>query len=192
MPSISLTTWRTIRSQSLGRVELAHRAITANARGHQDATRQLNQAYALLLAAEFQGFCRELHTEAVGHLVAIVPPSLQQIVRSEFAWSRGLDRGNANSMTLGTDFRRLGIDLWKAVDAAEPRGPDFRRRLEELNAWRNAIAHSDFDAARLGGRITLAVATVRRWRRTLQLLAATLDLVVADHIRDVTGNRPWT
>ncbi len=181
-----------MRAQSLGRVELAHRAITTTARGHQDATRQLNQAYALLLAAEFQGFSRELHTEAVGHLVAVVPPSMQQIVRGEFAWSRGLDRGNANPMTLGTDFRRLGLDLWKTVDAVDARGPALRRRLDELNAWRNAIAHSDFDAAKLGGRITLAVAVVRRWRRACQLLAATLDRVVADHIRDVTGNRPWT
>jgi hypothetical protein len=192
MPSIAYQRWTSLRTARLGQVELAHTAVGGSAPGARAARRQLNHSYCVLLAAEFQGFCRELHTEAAAALVAVVPPALRLIVDQEFAWSRQLDRGNANPNTLGIDFGRFGLDLWARVDSLEPRGKLLRRRLEELNAWRNAVAHSDYDPARLGGRINLSIAQVRRWRAACTRCARLLDRVVADHIASLIGARPWT
>lgn len=104
---------------------------------------------------------------------------------------RQLDRGNASPSTLGADFGRFELSLWEEFDRLDPRGPDFRRLLEEMNAWRNAIAHSDFDPARLGGRMSLPIRRVRRWRATCHRVARRLDCLVADRLHQLTGVRPW-
>jgi hypothetical protein len=145
----------------------------------------------VLLAAEFQGFCRELHDESVAVLKAAVPPSFQRMVGAEFSLFRQLDRGNANPNTLRADFNRFDLDLWPAVDALNPRGPLLRRLLEEMNAWRNAIAHSDFDPVRLGGTMSLPIRRVRRWRSACHRLARCLDRVLGDRLQQLTGVRPW-
>ena len=191
MPSVSLNRWRTLRADRLEQVEVGHTAVGGTGRGARYAREQLNRSYCVLLAAEFQGFCRDLHDEAVVAMVAHLPPSFRVIVAREFARGRQLDRGNASPSTLGSDFTRLGFECWQEFDTAEPRGPTLRRRLEEMNVWRNAIAHSDFDPRRLGGRMLLTIARVRRWRRALNRVARVLDRVVADHIQQTTGVRPW-
>ena len=38
----------------------------------EDTTQQINRAYAVLGASHFQGFVRDLHTESVDYLVAII------------------------------------------------------------------------------------------------------------------------
>lgn len=191
MPSVSIHRWRTLRAASLNRVEAAHTTVGGSGAGARFAREQLNRSYCVLLAAEFQGFCRDLHDEATTALVAHLPLSFRVIIAREFARGRQLDRGNASPSTLGNDFTRLGFECWQKFDAAEPRGPRLRRLMEELNAWRNAVAHSDYDPARLGGTLTLTIARVRRWRRALNRVARVLDRVVADHIQQTTGVRPW-
>jgi hypothetical protein len=192
MPSVSLNRWRTLRFASLEQVEIGHTAVGGSGRGARYARQQLNRSYCVLLAAEFQGFCRDLHTEALQAVVAHLPAAFQVIVADEFARGRQLDRGNAGPSNLGTDFNRLGFECWKKFDVIEPRGPRLRRMMEELNTWRNAVAHSDYDPDKLGGTINLTIARVRRWRRVLNRVARVLDRVVADHIQLTTGVRPWT
>lgn len=63
--------------------------------------------------------------------------------------------------------------------------------LEELNEWRNAIAHQDFDPAKLGGTTTLHLRTVRGWRRALNRLALSFDGVMRVHIDSLTHQYPW-
>jgi hypothetical protein len=191
MPSVSLTNWRTTRRASLDAVEAAHSTVHGTGAGRREATRQINHGYAVLLAAEFQGFCRELHTEAVGHFVVVLPAAVRQIVADEFTFSRQLDRGNANPGSIGSDFGRLGVDWWIAIDAMETEGPNLRKRLESLNAWRNAVAHNDFVPSRLGGTIALTLAAVREWRRVCGQLARAFDAVVANHLTACIGTRPW-
>ena len=191
MPSVAYRRWAVERAGRLDAVERAHTAIRATGPGRREAARQLNHAYTLLLAAEFQGFCRELHTEAVTALAAALPARMAVVVEAEFVWNRQLDRGNATPSALGSDFGRLGFDLWPAVDRVNPNGPRLRRRLDELNAWRNAVAHSDFDPARLGGTILLRLARVRHWRRACRRVARLVDRVVADELTPVTGTCPW-
>ncbi len=190
MPSVSYRRWRTVRRTVLDLVEAAHTTIHGSGAGRREATRQINHGYAVLLAAEFQGYCRELHTEAVGHFVASLPVAQRNIVADSLIFNRQLDRGNANPGTLGSDFGRLGLKWWAAVDLAT-NGPGLRRNMEEMNSWRNAIAHNDFDPVELSGTIRLVIAQVRQWRQACNRLAQVFDLVLSNHLASCTGLRPW-
>ncbi|MBI1916199.1 MAG: hypothetical protein HYS12_15915 [Planctomycetes bacterium] len=193
MPSRSWRHWHTVRARELDEVEAAHTAIGGSGPGRRTATQQINRAYAVLLASQFQGFCRDLHTECVARLITLIPVATFQVsVRDQFLWNRGLDHGNANQGTIAGDFRRMGLrDFWSRVDADRP-GNDRRRQvLDQLNEWRNAIAHQSLDPARLGGTTMLRLAVVRRWRRVCRVLAKSMDNVTRAYIQGVTGMPPW-
>jgi len=74
MPSTSHRQWRTVRASALDEIARAHAALRGTARGRRDRTQQVNQAYAMLLASQFQGFCRDLHTECVEHILGVLAP----------------------------------------------------------------------------------------------------------------------
>src|SRR5436189_58110 len=101
MPSTSYRRWRTVRRAALDLVESAHATIHGTGPGRREATRQLNHGYTVLLAAEFQGYCRELHTEVVQHFTANLPLAQRDIVTVSLTFNRQLDRGNANAGVLG-------------------------------------------------------------------------------------------
>src|SRR5437870_518257 len=88
MPSRSWRHWHSVRARELDEVEAAHTAIGGSGPGRRTATQQINRAYAVLLASQFQGFCRDLHTECVDYLVALIPVADPQgTVREEFHWN---------------------------------------------------------------------------------------------------------
>ena len=156
------------------------------------ATQQINNAYAVLLSSQFQGFCRDLHSECADYLVSsLAPISLQPAIRRAFTQVRKLDHGNPNPGNIGADFGRLDILFWPAVLAHDQRNAARQQLLEELNRWRNAIAHQDFDPAKLGGRGSLDLALVRRYRGACQQLALSFDDVMRAHIFRLTGAVPW-
>lgn len=192
LASESLNTWRASRATKLDELENAHRAVGGRGRGRRYATQQLNQAYAVLLSSQFQGFCRDLHTEVSEYLVlAVEVEPLHAALRAAFTWNRALDRGNPNPGALGTDFNRYGITFWDSVHAVDHRNVRRHQRLEELNRWRNAIAHQDFDAEALGGATTLTLRTVRGWRSACNGLAMSFDTVMRAHLRRLIGTIPW-
>jgi hypothetical protein len=191
MPSISYQRWVTSRARALDGIAHARAGMIGTRTARPYAVQQVNQAYALLIASQFQGFCRDLHSECVDHLVAVIaPPALQALVRAEFTRSRKLDQGNAQPSNLAVDFGRFAVDFWAKVDQ-HPRSAGARSLLDELNRWRNAIAHQDFDPAKLGGRTTLQLARVRRWRAACGRLAKVFDAVLRRHLQTLTGNWPW-
>src|SRR5438045_1439861 len=96
MHSNSLLHWRGSQRSKLDEIMEAHRAVGGAARGRRYATEQINHAYAVLLSSQFQGFCRDLHSECVQHVVQSIPSALQNVVRGEFMRTRKLDKGNAN------------------------------------------------------------------------------------------------
>src|SRR6476620_10278198 len=146
MPSVALSTWTTARSAMLDEIESAHRSVGGHGPGRRHATQQINYAYAVLLSAQFQAFCRDLYSECVNAFVQVVGrPSLRTALRKEFLLHCRLDRGNPNPGSIGADFNRFGFTLWDDVLTADTRSSARRAQLEELNAWRNAIAHYDFD-----------------------------------------------
>jgi hypothetical protein len=191
MASKAYRRWFKTQAAALDQMENAHASVGGKGRGRRYATDQINQAYAVLLASQFQGFCRDLHSESAAYLIDILePPSMRPIVRAEFTRERKLDRGNANPGSLGQDFGRLGIDFWDEVKKLSARNSARNQALEMLNSWRNAIAHQDFDPAKLGSS-KLGLAQVRKWRVACECLARAFDRVMRIHIRSVTGKMPW-
>ena len=192
MRSIPYVEWTTRRDRALNQIARAHAAVGGKGRGRRYATEQINHAYAVLVASQFQGFCRDLHSECARYLAAAINiPDLREIVRAELVWNRQLDRGNATPASIGSDFGRLGIDFWIEVDAYDPSCVRRRNLLTELNAWRNAVAHQDFNPAHLAGTVTLRLSAVQLWRRACNGLAGAFDEVMRRHLQTVTGASPW-
>ncbi len=192
MPSVSLQNWLNARAASLDEIENAHRSVGGTGPGRRTTTQQINQAYAMLLSAQFQGFCRDLHSECVELLViALVSVEWQTAVEADFNGFRKLDRGNPTPGNIGADFDRLGFSFWDAVAADDARNHQRQAYLEELNRWRNAIAHQDFDLRTLGGSSVLRLNQVRAWRSACDALARSFDNVMRAYLQIRLGRFPW-
>jgi len=195
MASGAFTVWRTVSSKRLDELIAAHAAVGGTGRGRRYATEQLNASLVVQIAAHFQLFCRGLHTETAEVLVLAAPTSYRTMLRVAFTDRRSLDRGNASVETIGSDFARFDFDIWGTAAAASPLTSTRRLRLNQLNTWRNAIAHQDFVfTAKQQTRLqetSLTLASARRWRGACNGLASTFDQIVAAHLTAVTGTRPW-
>jgi hypothetical protein len=192
MSSRALTIWQVEARRALNEIDAAHRAVGGIKRGRRFAVQQINQAYVLLLSSHFQRFCRALHTECVEHLLGSPQyAALRLILYSSLVEGRKLNWGNANAGNIGSDYARLGLDIWSGVHASNPRSEERQRKLEELNLWRNAVAHYDFDKPRLAGRTELTLSEVREWRRACNALALDFDRVARAYLIGITGQAPW-
>lgn len=205
MPSTALEQWRTERSARLDELLDAHRAIDPRTgRGRRIGTEQLNLVLAVKLAAEWQGFCRELHTVAADHFADQVAeangPVAGGIVRALLTRKRRLDTGNADPSALAEDFGRFGIhNLWNRLKERDHRTAGRQHHLQRLMTARNAIAHDDeekYVTLRDAGVKRIDLRTVRTWRHACDGLAGTLDAFVADHLTGVLdtgqpGQRVW-
>jgi hypothetical protein len=196
MVSAALASWSSSRAGRLDNLLGAHVVIAGSAPGRGWATEELNHALVLRLASEFQGFCRDLHNEAVEGLVRSVAPTdvgLQRVLAFPYLATRKLDRGNAEPGGLGHDFGLLGMRLWPELRTRYPvRGEDWRSRLAYLNEARNGIAHDDaskVESVRAAGW-PLTVRSIRRWRQGLDGLATGMDHVVREYLwREVNVTR---
>lgn len=192
MPSNAHVAWCSERVASLDEIEQAHARVAGTDRGRRFTTQQINRAYAVILSSQFQAFCRDLHSESVDHLINAVQPAAFQIaLRAEYLLNRQLDKGNPHPGAIGSDFNRLGMVFWADVDARDARNAIRKNHLEELNTWRNAIAHHDFSSPQMGGVSVLRLALIRRWRTAANNLANTFDRVLRDHIQSIVGHPPW-
>src|SRR5436189_6153492 len=105
MPSLSLQRWFAERAVALDDIESAHRSVRGSGPGARAATLQINQAYTVLLSAQFQGFCRDLHSECSDNFVVpVAHPDLGDMFRANPLSGRKTDRGNPNPRNLGSDF----------------------------------------------------------------------------------------
>lgn len=179
-----------MRSAALDELEVAHRSVGGTGRGRRRTTQQINRAYAVLLASEFQGFCRDLHSECADHFVLTVPGIIRTALHRLVVQNRKLDRGHATPGNIADDYNRFGLPFWTAVKSLDTRNQARGARLEELNRWRNAIAHQDFDAARLG-TVVLRIHRVREWRSACDQLADDFDEVMRSHLQTINGDNPW-
>lgn len=190
--SSSLTTWRTDRATSLDEIVTAHRAVGGTGPGRRVATQQLNHAFAVLLSSQFQGFCRDLHSECARYLIrGATPANLIPILEAEFVQGRKLNKGNPNPGNIGADFARFGLKFWDHVLQLDPQNSLRKSALELLNEWRNAIAHQDFDMTKLGGIATLQLGQVKRWRVACDGLAVSFDEVMRQYLTSILGASPW-
>jgi hypothetical protein len=190
MPSRALREWRTTQRAELDRLEAA-------ARSSQPALRQqLVDAYILWPAGGFQLYCRSLHDEAVDHAVGSVRPASAGVVMSQVLLrNRHLDRGNAHPAALADDFRWLAYDFWADLLQQDPRNERRRRLLDQLNVWRNAIAHQALPPS--GGNATRTAGTTRTlhwallWRANCSALAQQMDKFVRTSLTNQFGVKPW-
>jgi hypothetical protein len=193
MPSVALERWRNDRAASLDEIENIHRSLGGKGPRRPSTPQQLKMAYALLLSSEFQGFCRDLHTECAVAVARILPSAgLQKLMSKGLLLGRRLDTGNPNPGNIGADFNRFDMAFWTLVDAAHPRNPRRKVLLEKMNRWRNAIAHHTFEPGMLrSGRPVLSWGEVRRWRKACNGLVRWFDKVMQSHLQTITGANPW-
>lgn len=189
MPSESLRRWNGERSLALDEIADAHASVGGSERGRRYATQQINYAYATILSSQFQGFCRDLHSESIDYLVTVVPAAFQDALRVEFLLNRTLDCGNPHPGAIGSDFNRLGVDFWAEVYKLHASNNRRRELLQELIKWRNAIAHQDFNA--VGTDPTLHLAKVRSWRSAVNALTRFFDRVMRSYLGALIGAPPW-
>jgi hypothetical protein len=161
------------------------------------AALQISYAYTMLLTSNFQGYCRDLHTEAIDYVCkSVSEPWATTLLRDCLGENRQLDRGNPTPGNLGSDFGRIGLDLWDEMGRCDSRSHSRRVKLDELCRWRNAISHQDFSHSSLldlgGGRLRLRFDDVQAWRATCDALAATLDRVSHAQVVHLVGSSPWT
>lgn len=160
--------------------------------------KQADGVMVVRLAAEFQGFARDLHDEAIEFMVTTVAGSnsdLLSALRVGMAANRTLGRNNANADTLEKDFYRLGMLFWGAINRAYPRrGHNWRQQLNKLVEMRNCLAHEDV-AKQLklqSEGYSLTESRVKDWQRDLDLLAEAMDDVVGAYLsRLLRVPRPW-
>jgi hypothetical protein len=67
MSSVALREWQGTRSVQLDELDAAHGAVGGTGPGRRYATRQLNHAYTVVLAAQFQGAARQLHARCLAY-----------------------------------------------------------------------------------------------------------------------------
>ncbi|MEB3068838.1 hypothetical protein [[Mycobacterium] vasticus] len=194
MTTAALERWRSERCAALDSLEAVHERVTERRRGRQYATEHLNLALFARLAAEFQGFCRDLHDDAVLMIVADLDGVAgadihRQLLRAALTRSRKLDRGNASPGNIGNDFGYLGMAFWSDVrQRYSTKGPRWNTILESLNVVRNAAAHSDAaKLAEMRSRHPLTLRTFRAWRRALNDAASGFEAVASAYLADETG-----
>lgn len=192
MPSRALRHWQTRSRKVLDEVEAAHAAAGGIRAAQRFARQQIAQAYVVLLCSQFQRFCRDIHDEAVDRLTSRPEhAALNTILRSNLSSGRKLDMGNASPSNLGSDFGRLGVAFWEEVRRRDRLNEARQRALDELNRWRNAIAHHDFRSPLLKGAQEVRFAEVRRWRRACAALAVDFDAVLQLYLNSILGRSPW-
>ncbi len=200
MASSALIEWTGKRASNLRELFDAHVQVGGTGPGRRWRTQQLNLALILRLAAEFQGYCRDLHDLAADEFATQAGQlngSLQSIIRAQLTQGRKLDSGNAGPGNLGTDFARIGLKLWAEIEKRRPgRAPAWNKSMTALNDARNGVAHDDrVKLARVtaaGYRLT-ELRTMRNFQRDADQLVAVMDDVVSTHLHQLFGgtSKPW-
>lgn len=184
MPSASLQLWQVDRLPRLQQIELQCAASLVAVPKNAQLIEENLRGYVLLLSAHFQGFCRDLYTEATQVIASKVRSSLRPLVQQQFTARRKLDHGNPNYEHLKADFGRFGFKLNLAVD---PTNLPRLEHLSKLNHWRNAAAHQG--VAPTG--IPLDLPALNAWREACKGLALSLDGIVYNHLRRILKRAPW-
>ncbi|MBS1886437.1 MAG: hypothetical protein JSU06_04535 [Actinobacteria bacterium] len=183
MVSTSLHLWQGPAQEVFAELELAHRAVRRLGRERRLLSRQIVYAYVTALSAQFQLYCRAVHTETAQALAASVPnPAVGRVLEARLINGRWLDRGNANVPNLGSDFGRFDLRFWDAVLEHQESNRSRKEKLEALIVWRNAIGHGDIAHKRAEDKLVPAevgLAVCREWKDALGNLVASIDVVLA-------------
>jgi hypothetical protein len=187
MPSASLRRWRNDRLPRLHQIDTQCAASLALVPPNIHLVDENLRGYVVLLSAHFQGFCRDLYTEAAQIIASKVRRSLQVLIQDQFSAHRSLDHGNPNLHNMAKDFDRFRFSLRTAL-AADPANPPRLHDLAALNTWRNVAAHQG-TALPPGGPLNLP--SLQAWRNSCDGLAASLDGIMYNQLRKLLRRTPW-
>jgi hypothetical protein len=196
MPSAALNQWRSVRVSRITRLRRAHTAYLRTDYGRRTGAEEINHSLVLRLASEFQGFARDLHTEAVAAVVAQLAPAdpfRQEVLRAPYVSARQLNRGNATPAVLRYDFQLLGLHLWPALRAHDVSADVWQKNLDALNQARNGLAHADDTkiAAVVASGWSMTLSSIDVWQNSLDALAGALDDVLGRYLADFLGKHVW-
>ncbi len=191
MPSQAMNAWVSTRAAVLDELLGVIGVIRGSKKVQRTAIQYLSRSFAVMLSAEFQGFCKDLHRECAEHFASLVPAGIEDVVLQQFLAQRLLDRGNPNPGNIGADFNRLGLKLFDEVFRTDSRVLTWRQELDNLNEWRNAVAHNDYAPARISAQSQLTLTQLRSWRSACNHLAVVFDKVLGKHLETKTGVKPW-
>ena len=187
MPSVSLQHWQNDRMPRLTQIDAQCAASLAAVPPNAYLIEENLRGYVVLLSAHFQGFCRDLYTEAAQLIAFGVRPRLRLLLVAQFSARRVLDHGNPNIDNIAKDFDRFGFDLRAEINT-DPANASRQQHLATLNQWRNVAAHQG-TALPAGGPLTLP--TLQAWRQSCSGLATSLDAIMYNEVRMILRRKPW-
>ena len=187
MPSTALLHWRNDRMPRLAQIDAQCTASLAAVPPNAHLIDENLRGYVVLLSAHFQGFCRDLYTEAGQVITSKVRPTLQPLIQNQFSVHRTLDHGNPNADNIAQDFNRFGIDL-KVELNTDPANALRRQHLAALNRWRNVAAHQGTTLPP-GGPLSLPM--LQAWRTSCDGLATSLERILYNQLRSLLRRPPW-
>lgn len=182
MPSAAKGEWDTTAKNRLDELEGVHADARGTGPGRRWGTDQLNRSMFVVLVAQFQIYCRDLHDEAIDVHVAAANTRQADVLRTLLTQGRKLDVQNPQPAALGSDFGRLGFQL---VPVLKAEGADVEEALESLDLlvkFRNAVAHGNESALQVlvsGGDVKATLTSYRAFRKILTKLVSIMDRVVA-------------
>jgi hypothetical protein len=199
MDSEALKTWKDSRIRELNQLAAIHNKIGGPKAGRRYATEQLNHAYLVAVSAQFQGYCRDLHTEATFGFVDHLKTSraFARILTRTLTKNRKLAQKNPSQGAIAEDFGFLGMeDFWRSVEkqAGTKRTKQRLKWLEKMNIWRNAIAHNDFELSEgntkaVGGRLRPRLTEVKNCRKACEFLAEQMASAWQQFLADLASTR---
>ena len=134
--SVALQRWMFKAQSALDEIEAAHQAIGGARRGRRYATLQVNHAYAMLLSSQFQGFCRDLHSEAP----TSTSSGSRSGVRPAAVSLRRSTRRFEITSTVWSAARRGDIFLAMTTSTAQRRSARVGSRVKLMFAGREVVA----------------------------------------------------
>lgn len=195
MSSDALAHWRTVGLARIAELEAVHVNLTGAGPGRRWGTNQVNRSLYVALVAQFQGFCRDLHDEALRVYLDEANPLQRQNLATQLRQGRRLDLRNPRRSTLGHDFGRLGLDLIGGLKQVEPECEMRLVALDQVVDYRNAVTHGDevmIEQIETSGAVRSTKRSFQRHRRIFDRLAGTVDHVVAGQLaRFMEIDVPW-
>lgn len=191
----ALETWRTTRRGLLDNLVEARESVRKKHPPPDTVVDTIDHSLFPALAAEFQGYSRDLHSEVV---TAIVDDAdwrsgqLKKVTSATMLATRGLDRKNPTPNVIDSDFRPLGISVWNRIQAMYPDDyKNWREALETLIRVRNAISHSEQD--RINEFVETGTLNFSYWswtRKMLSELAVAMNTAVRTYLSENIVPRP--
>lgn len=185
-PSQSLRNWTTTRQGKLSKSEARCVWAIGLAPPDPDMVDEHLRAYAMLLSAHFQAYCRDLYTEASQAVIArIRQKGLNEIVQAQLGAGLVLDRGNPTLDALEDDFSRFGVANFRSTIGTGPPADGHKRSLGDMIACRNKCAHGKQSIPEL------QLANIRDWRHSCDWLASRLNAILYDVLWRRFRSAPW-